>query len=88
MTAAFPPPHNNGAARPRSDGALKLVVLGYITAVAMPPIGAVLGIVIAVRVRKRLSRHGVWIIALSVIASVLWVLVLTSGALSVSETNY
>ncbi len=91
MSAAPPPTPNgkpwavdeissNGAtANVRHDGARRLVVIGYITAIAMPLIGFVLGIVVATRPSKAISRHGTWIIGVSVIASVVWILVFTSG---------
>ena len=56
-------------------------------AVAMPPIGFGLGIVIAVRFRNLRSKHGAWIIAISILASIIWILIFTSGALN-TTTDY
>jgi hypothetical protein len=79
---------SNGARAPvRSDSAHRLIVLGYITAVAMPLIGLVLGIVVATRPGKANSKHGAWIIVLSIIGSVVWFLVFTSGALTDSTND-
>jgi hypothetical protein len=69
-----------------SDRDRQLIVLGYITAVAMPPIGVILGIVIAIR-RGILSRHGAVIIVLSIIASVIWFSLLSSGVISSTSTQ-
>ena len=81
----------NNAAPPDvlSESLRRLVVLGYLTAVAIPPAGFVLGIVIAVR-RRAAYRHGLAIVAVSVIAAVIWVLLLSSGVLTStsSDTSY
>ncbi|HTP21583.1 MAG TPA: hypothetical protein VMJ65_18400 [Solirubrobacteraceae bacterium] len=60
----------------------RLVVLGYITAFALPLLGLFLGIVVVTRPGKATARHGRWIIAISVVASVIWALVFLSGALT------
>jgi ABC-type dipeptide/oligopeptide/nickel transport system permease component len=72
-----------------SDSLRRLVVLGYITAVAIPPIGCILGIVIALR-RRAAYKHGVAIVAVSVVAAVIWVLLLSSGVFTStsSDTSY
>ncbi len=75
-------------ADPWSESVRRLVVLGYITALAMPPLGFVLGLFTAIRVDRPHSRHGVWIMALSVAAAGLWVLLLTSGALNATGSGY
>jgi hypothetical protein len=64
------------------DGIHRVVVLGYITAVAMPPVGFIIGLVLAVRLSGPNSKRGLWIIALSVIAAIAWVLALATGLLS------
>ena len=79
MSAATPP-------TPERDlRAERLVVLGYITAVAMPLIGLVIGIVLATGLPGARSKHGVRIIILSIIATAVWVLIFTSGV--VNTTN-
>ena len=81
----------NNAAPPDvlSESLRRLVVLGYLTAVAIPPVGFILGIVIAVR-RRAAYRHGLAIVAVSVVAAVIWVLLLSSGVLTStsSDTSY
>jgi hypothetical protein len=56
-------------------------------AVSAPPIGFGLGIVIAVRFRNLRSKHGPWIIAISILASIIWILIITSGALNTTNTT-
>ena len=78
----------NGAnAGAGSESADRLVVLGYITAVAMPLIGFIVGIVVLTRPAKANSRHGVLIILVSIIASVAWILVFTSGAVTATNND-
>lgn len=72
---------------PRRASTQRLLALAYITAVAMPPIGFGLGVVIAVRFRELRSKHGMWIIVLSIVSSVIWVLIITSGALNTTDTT-
>jgi uncharacterized membrane protein len=84
------PGSSNGAtARTRSDSIHRLVVLGYITAIAMPLLGLIVGIVIATR-RDSDSKHGTWIILISIVASVVWVLLLASGVFTEpsNDLNY
>jgi hypothetical protein len=98
MSAALPPTpdgehwadyvSSNGAGgKGRDESIRRLVVLGYITAFAMPPIGLVLGIVVATRPKKANSKHGLWIIVISIVSGVLWTLILLSGVLSVTSTD-
>jgi hypothetical protein len=81
----------NNAAPPDvlSESLRRLVVLGYLTAVAIPPVGFILGIVIAVG-RRAAYRHGLAIVTVSVVAAVIWVLLLSSGVLTStsSDTSY
>jgi hypothetical protein len=79
---------NGAASNVRRDSVHRLVVLAYITAVSMPPLGFVLGIVVAIRSAKMNSKHGAWIIVVSIIASLVWILIITSGALSTASTDY
>ena len=98
MSATKPPAPNckpwsidyvssNGATAnaPRSTPG-RLVVLGYITAFALPLLGLVLGIVVVTRPDRARARHGRWIIAVSIVASVIWGIVFASGVLT-SSTN-
>lgn len=88
MSTWRPPPRHehaedNGAlASLSSDTLQRLVVLGYITAIAMPPVGFILGLLLAARLDKPNSKRGIWIIAVSVIATGVWILALASGLLN------
>jgi hypothetical protein len=81
----------NNAAPPdaRSERLRRLIVLGYLTAVAIPPIGFGMGILIATR-RRVAYKHGLAIVAVSIVAAVIWVLLLSSGVLTStsSDTSY
>jgi hypothetical protein len=80
-------PSSNGAtANVPSPGLSRLVVLGYITAVALPLIGLFIGIIAVTRPAKATARHGWWIIAISIVASIIWTLVFVSGVFT-STTN-
>lgn len=82
-------PSSNGAsARARSAGVQRLVVLGYITAFSMPPIGFILGLVLALRSGQTSSRHGVWIIVVSIVAAIVWIALFSSGALNSTTGDY
>jgi len=70
----------------RDEAARRLVALGYITAVAIPPIGIVVGLVVALRLPRGYSRHWIWIVAISLLAGVVWVLILNSNILD-TNTN-
>jgi uncharacterized protein YacL len=65
----------------------RIVALGYITAIAIPPIGLIVGLVIALRREQTLARHAVWIIVISLIATVVWVAVFASGAISATDNT-
>lgn len=79
---------NNGArGNGPSDRIHQLVVLGYITAVAMPPIGFIMGLVLGLRLPKPNSERGIWIIVLSIIASIVWVLLLKTGVLNPNSND-
>lgn len=67
--------------------AVRLITLGYILAIAIPPVGLVLGIFILARPAVPHARHGRYIIALSLIGAVLWVLVLSTGALTDNSSD-
>jgi len=71
-------------ARPPSPGERiqRLVVLGYITAVVMPPVGLIMGLVLAIRLAKPNSRQGLWIILLSVVAAIGWVVAVATGVVN------
>jgi 4-amino-4-deoxy-L-arabinose transferase-like glycosyltransferase len=57
-------------------------------AVSMPPLGFILAIVVAMRSTKMNSKHAAWIIVVSIIASLVWILIIISGALSTPSTDF
>jgi len=79
--------NNGAAANASSESIQRLVVLGYITAVAMPPVGLILGLLLALRLSKPNSKRGIWIIVLSIIASIVWILLLATGALNPNSND-
>jgi hypothetical protein len=73
---------NGASADAPSASVQRLVILGYITAVTMPPVGFVLGLVLAVRATTPNSKRGTWIIAVSIVAAIAWVLALALGLMN------
>jgi len=63
----------------------RLVVLAYILAAAMPPFGFALGIGLGARAK---SKHWVWIVLVSIVAAVIWGVIIKSGALSTTNDSY
>jgi hypothetical protein len=57
-----------------------LVVAGYVFAVLIPIVGFALGIVVATRPDKRTSKHGVWIIVLSVVVVIVYVAIVAGSS--------
>jgi hypothetical protein len=76
---------NGASARRPAEGLSRLLVLAYITAVSIPPLGLALGIAVAVRLGK--TKHALAIVLLSLITSAVWVAILTSGALDSASSN-
>ncbi len=72
-------PISAGEATPGVPG---LVVAGYIFAILIPVVGFILGIVAVTRSDKRISKHGVWIIVLSVVVGIIAVAVIAVSASS------
>jgi hypothetical protein len=66
---------------------MRLVVVAYISAVAMPPIGLILGIAVTRRPLKKISRHGLWIILLSLAAAGVWFLVFKTKSLTSDNSD-
>jgi hypothetical protein len=79
---------NGAAADRRSDSLYRVIVLAYILAASMPPLGLILGIGLAVRTNKTNARHGMWIILVSIVASVVWAVIIASGALNTPSTDF
>jgi hypothetical protein len=65
----------------------RFVVAGYIIALAMPPLGFGIGIVLMVHPGVR-SKHGVWVVLLSILAAVVWALLISAGALKATNQGY
>ncbi len=78
----------NGASNDRSASIRRLVALGYILAISIPPLGLILGIALSLRSGRQYAKHGLGIIGLSIIASIVWIVVLTSGAFNTPSTSY
>jgi uncharacterized membrane protein YhaH (DUF805 family) len=78
--AAAPINHWAPSALGEQGGTSGLVVVGYILAAVMPIVGFVLGIVVFTRPAKAVSKHGIWIIVVSVVAFILWIAILSSGS--------
>jgi hypothetical protein len=71
-----------------SETVQRLVVLGYILAVSMPPLGLILAIVIAKVSVKPTAKHAVGIVLVSLVASVIWFLIIAAGALNTPTTDF
>lgn len=56
-----------------------LIVVGYVTAIFMPPIGFILGIVAVTRPNRWAAKHGVGVIVTSILVPVLLIIVVTAG---------
>jgi hypothetical protein len=69
------------------DSAGALVPLGYILSIIIPIVGFVLGIVAVTRPNKAASKHGPWIIVVSVLAFIAWLAILVSAAHSTATTS-
>ena len=89
-------PNGNESTPPRSpryDGAVpgfsKLDVAGFILAFVLPPVGFVVGLTLVKRPERQLARHGRWIVVISLVVGVLYVLALiaTAHVLGTSEAE-
>jgi hypothetical protein len=65
----------------------RLIVVAYILAFAMPPLGFGIGLALLLWPGVR-SRHGVWIALVSVVAAGIWALLISSGALTTTNQGY
>jgi hypothetical protein len=71
--------------RPRADdgavaGFSRLDVAGYILAFVLPLFGLAVGVVLLRRPDRQGARHGVWIIAISLVVCLLFAAALIAGA--------
>jgi hypothetical protein len=78
---------NGAGSRSRQITTQRVVVVGYILAVAVPPLGFAIGIVLMLRPRLP-SRHGALIVLVSIIAAVTWLLLVNAGALKDTSQGY
>jgi len=65
----------------------RTIALGYVTAIAIPPVGLIIGVVLLRRREQPLVRHALWIIVISLIAAAVWVAVFASGAISATDNT-
>lgn len=77
--AAAPPPAQGWYQAPAEDFQSGLVTCGYVFAVLIPLVGFILGIVTITRPSKATSKHGIWIILLSVVVFIIAFAALRSG---------
>lgn len=78
----------NGNVSDRRSGDARLVALAYILAISMPPLGLIFGIVMALRSGRRYSKHGLGVIAVSIVAGIVWAVIIGSGALNTTTSGY
>lgn len=76
---------NGSDPRARRVTVERVVALAYILAVAMPPLGFVFALGLAIRVR---SKHWPWIVLVSIIAAVIWTVVIAAGGLKTTNQGY
>lgn len=79
---------NGAASNAQRNRVRQLVALAYILAISVPPLGFVLGVVVILRSSMASWKHGALIVVVSVLAAAVWILILTSGTLSTTETGY
>ena len=79
---------NGAASNDRSASVRRLVALAYILAISIPPLGFILGITLSFMSGRQYAKHGLGIIGLSIIASIVWIVIFTSGALNTPTTGY
>jgi hypothetical protein len=65
----------------------RLVVLGYILAFSLPPLGFGFGIVLTFA-RSVRSRHGPWIVLVSIVGGIIWAVLISGGALTATSQSY
>jgi uncharacterized protein DUF2510 len=68
-------------------GNMGLVVAGYSLAVFLPLFGFIIGIVVATRPQKRISKHGVWIVVVSIVVTALYLVVVLHSGRSPESTS-
>ena len=83
--SSTPASRNGSGPSSRPRAVERYVALAYILAVAMPPLGFVMGLGLGVRTR---SRHWPWVVALSIGSAVVWAVIIGAGGLSTSNQGY
>jgi len=83
------PASSNNGSRPHAAQVTiqRLLVVGYILAVAMPPLGFVIGLGVMLSSRIR-TRHGAWIVLVSIGAAAIWAVMIAGGALKDTNQGY
>jgi hypothetical protein len=81
-------PSNGHSPDGRQETRQRVVVLAYIMAVAVPPLGLILGAWIALRYPRSYRNHGVAVIGLAVVAAIIWTVIIASGAFNTTTTDY
>jgi hypothetical protein len=61
--------------------------VGYILAVVIPLVGFILGIVVVTRSEKAVSKHGPFIIVVSVVAFIVYVALITAASRATVTTG-
>ena len=87
-SSADPAAQNGAVPTARNASIYRTVVLAYILAVSIPPVGVIMGAAIAIRFGTPTSRHGVLIIAVSIAAAVVWAAIIAGGALNTPSTDF
>jgi hypothetical protein len=79
----------NGRPNLGHRGIDRIVVLGYVIALGMPPIGLIVGVVSLWRRRTRAgSMHALGIIVVSVLSGAIWAAIIASGGLTATNMSY
>jgi hypothetical protein len=78
---------NRSGSGPPPEVVTRIVVVSYILAIAVPPLGFGLGVVLTFT-RSVRSKHGPWIVLLSIAGAVIWVLLIKGGALTATNQSY
>lgn len=79
---------NGAESNARNARVRRLIALAYVLAISIPPLGLALGVAVSLRFGRQHLMHGLAVITLGVIASIVWVLVLTSGTLNTPPNGY
>jgi hypothetical protein len=72
----------------RTESAQRLIAASYILAIAMPPLGLVLAIVVGTRLGGPYSKHAKWIVLVCIAAGAIWAVIISNGALTATNNSY